>query len=124
MGHTTSSCQCQGTGRDRLNLRRYHAPFVAGNLPMAGHRYHVRRRSVAWEVYVRLDMPSRLPPRRYHWNKGKGRFRPDTHSRVLDPTEVCSRRNYFLDQWDSWSRTLLRCWVRLPAKPWTLRVRP
>src|SRR2546428_9866174 len=124
MGNTTSCRQCQGTGRDWFNLRRYNAPLVAGNLPMAAHRNHVRSRSVAREIHVRLDLPRRLPPRRHHWNKGKSRFRPNTHSRVLDPTEICSRRHYFLDQWDSWSRTLLRCWIRLPAKPWTLCVRP
>src|SRR6266702_4475436 len=47
MGHTTSSSQCQSAGRDRFNVGRYHSPFVAGNLPMAAHRNHVRSRSVA-----------------------------------------------------------------------------
>jgi len=91
---------------------------------MVAHRNHVCSWSLAGEVHVRLDLPGRLPPRRYHRDKGKGRFRTDTYSRLLDPIEICSRRHYLLDQWDSWSRALLWRWVRLPAKPWTLCVRP
>ena len=123
MDHTTSCRKCQSARCDRFNPGRYHAPFVAGNLPMAAHRNHVRSRSVAREVHVRLDLPSRLPPRHHHRDKGKSRFRPDTYSRILDPIEVRSRRHYFLDQWNSWSRALLWCWIGLPAKPWTLRLR-
>ncbi len=97
MGRTSGCCECKGARCDWLKFGRDYPPLVAGNLSMVANRDNVRGRSRAREIHVRLDLPSRIPSRHNYGNQGKSRFRPDTHSRILDPIEVCSSRDYFLD---------------------------
>src|SRR5881628_3595309 len=87
---------------------------------MAAHWDYVRSWRPPREIHVRLDLPSRFSSRRYYEYQRESRLRPDSRPRVLDPVEVCSRRNRLLDERHSSPRTVLRGRSRLQTESWRL----
>src|SRR5881628_591068 len=87
---------------------------------MAAHWDYVRSWRPPREIHVRLDLHSRFSSRRYYEYQRESRLRPDSPPRVLDPVEVCSRRNRLLDERDSSARTVLRGRSRLQTESWRL----